>query len=196
MEKILNKVQKPLIWAFLIISALMLITSLCYSTDYIYITPDSGPISTSVYSTINSTNNIIFYCSIVSIVLFAILCIAGNKYRKNYYISNLVIGSACAGVSLVFTIVTIIKNISCISELNDNMEGIINETKYYDLDSSGNVIENYTVSLRFSYFALVVGIIAVIIFGLCIAFTILKYINSVKYAKGLQNKATVERIGE
>lgn len=193
MEKNLNKVQKPLLWAFLIISALMLVTALCYSTDYIYITPDSGSTSAAVYPTINGANNIIFYCSVVSIVLFAILCIAGNKYRKKYYISNLVVGSVCSVGSLIFTIVSIIKNIQCVLEIDKNMDAIVNETRFYNLDKNGNIIEDYVVNFRFSYFALVVGIIAAIIYGLTLAFTIVKYIYS---NKEFTYQISNEKVGE
>lgn len=194
MNKILNKVQKPLIWAFLIISALVLISALCYSTKYVYIVPSSGNTSKEVYPKINSANNFIFYTSIISIVLFAVLCIAGNKYRKQYYISNLVVGCASFGVSFALLVVSIIFNISALSAISDNNTKLVDEVSQFEIDKiiSG---EEITIQNGFAYFALVICIIAAVVAALGLAFTVLKFISSKKDLKEI--KATnLKEVGE
>lgn len=185
MEKILNKVQKPLLWSFLIVSALVLVTSLCYMTNYIYIVPDSGSTCEEVFHTLNKTNNMILYSAIVAIVAFAVMCIVGNKYRKKYYIANLVVGVLAAGVALVMAIINIILNISAIGAINSNIAGIAEEIWFYypSLENASGVALN----LGFSYFALIVAILSALIYALNLAFIVVKFIIGRSTKNAIEN---------
>lgn len=175
MLKLLNKFQKYVLWSFCLVGVAMLIVTLCYMTKYVYILPENVgkcPETAIVYPLLEKANNCFLIVSLCIIVLFAIVCIFGNKYRKKYYVSNLVAGVSASSIGLILTVISMVLNIKALSSLNENFEALDKFNKTVDLSGK------YALDTVWPTVGLVVTILALLVFAVNIAFTIVKYILS------------------
>lgn len=175
MLKTLNKFQKYIVWAFCLSAVAFVVLALCYMTEFIYIAPDNAcPETKIVYPELHTVNNLLLYFGVILLVLFAIVCIVGNKYRKKYYISNLVVGCTASGVGIVFSIVCMIFNINAMGVLSDHYDVLYSYAEGYNKGGSYNLENTWQVLTN------VFMVITLIIFGLNLAYTIVKFIISKK----------------
>ncbi|MGM9971720.1 MAG: hypothetical protein ACI35W_04865 [Anaeroplasmataceae bacterium] len=173
MLKILNKAQKYVLWSFCLITVGMLIIALGYMTQYVYIMPDAScPETSKVYPLLEDANNVILYLSIILIVVFAVMCIFGNKYRKKYYISNLVVGCAGSTIGIAFAVTCMIFDIKALNALNANFDAL--NTFNEGFNKGGK----FALDTAWPTAALVIFVIAIIVFAINLAFSIVKYIVS------------------
>ncbi len=209
MENLINnkKIQKIVLWLFLLAGAAIAIASLFYATNFTYYSTQlaDGGIGTVLLQeesnypemyqawvsnkgailsnykdfvdAMNSANTYLLYIGVISIVLFAILCIFGNKYRKKYYLSNLLAGTVISGVCIVLALVAVILNIKVIDLFNDNKSVLEVLDKYYDTSNSYGLNCNYVTAAN------VILIIAIIIFALNLIYCVIKYVYTVKADK-------------
>ena len=114
--------QKYLCLAMLILGALALIYSFCYSsgalsklnivlnngnfTEYVA----EGKNDASIAADIQGFNNLLMYCGIAIICLAVILYITACNKRRNYYVSNYVATGVVAGGSIAISLVMMIMN--------------------------------------------------------------------------------------
>ena len=122
--------------------------------------------------TYNSCNDILLFSGLIGLVVFAVLCIFGNKYRKKYYLSNLIVGVALNALMVILTVVTIVYNIRVFALFADNKHtlGLIKD--------NFDILKEYTLSLSYCYAAFVFQILALVAYGLNIAYTVVKFITS------------------
>lgn len=192
-----KKFQSIVLWSFLIIAAVGFVFSLAYATNFWnvdnknevskriiaatlgeydethYTSSDAIVIETQkkylhFIRTLNSANTYLFLSHIVVVVLFAAMCILGNKYRKKYYISNLVAGIVAPVVAIVLAIVGIVKNMQVVSAYKD--------AEHYLLALKAYNNTKITVSTSYQSVMFVVLVLEIVVFGLVMAYTILKYL--------------------
>ena len=120
----------------------------------------------------NATNNALLLTGIIGIILFAVLCIFGNKYRKKYYLSNLIVGLVANIVMALLVIVSIILNINVWTNFADAKPTLRFLKEVYDQQNF------YPLSLSYCYITFVIQIISLVVFGLNIAYTVIKFIFS------------------
>ncbi len=221
---ILNiKIQKIVLWLFLLAAAAVIVGGLIYSTNFCYYStkqatngsitkmfladgekfPDlykiwGEPRSAGETQLINgykefteafeSTNTYIFISGVVCVAIFAIMCIFGNKYRKKYYLSNLIVGIVGGIISITLMVVGIILNINTIGKFNDNKPLLEFISAYRD------VAQNYGVNANYCYATMVIQIIAVAIFVIFIIFTVLKYFAS--KSNTIETESSLEEVTE
>ncbi len=209
MENLINnkKLQKILLWLFLLAGAAIAVAGLFYATNFTYYSTqlaDGGignvllgeeenfPQAYEMWikdktavlnnykdfvNAMNSANTYLFVIGVVTIVLFAILCIFGNKYRKKYYVSNLLAGTIISGVAIVLAVVAVILNIKVIGLFNDNKTILEVLKAYYDNSNSYGLNCNYITAAN------VILIISIVIFALNLVFCVMKYVFTVKADK-------------
>ena len=210
-----NKIlQKTLLWGVLLASAAMIVAALFYATNFRFFSTLSDSLLTkyinslasdewkaeyfssatkdatlSGYSdftkTFNSCNNWLLYTGLIGVVFFAVLCIFGNKYRKKYYLSNLIVGVGLNALIVVLTIVTIVYNIRVFALFSDNKHTLEFLKDNFDIQN------DYPLSLSYCYGALAIQIVALVAYGLNIAYTVLKFITS-----KVNNESYNEKIGD
>lgn len=118
--------QKYICLVMLIVGALALLYSFCYSTGSL--SELAQMIDTSVASKpsrfmaaagkndatlvkdIQGFNNLLMYMSIVMILFAVVLYITGCNKRRNYYISNYVATGLCAGGNIIISVILMILN--------------------------------------------------------------------------------------
>lgn len=170
----LNKFQKYILWAFCFASAAFVVLALCYMTQYVYIGSNYNcPETKLVYPKLHLTNNLLLLFGLLLLVCFAIVCIVGNKYRKKYYISNLIAGCTVSGVGIAFGVTCMVCNIRAYNYLIANFDELyfyncINSDGYKYLNTHWQTITNVVLA------------IAIIVFAVNLAFCILKYLFSKK----------------
>ncbi len=201
-----NKIQKILLWLFLIAGAAICVAGLIYATNFTYFTTELGNgglrsvINTGYnndpdtygalkkawdanYKGVNATyldfvdgfnsaNTFIFISGVVIILLFAVICIFGNKYRKKYYLSNLLAGTILGGVAIALALVGVILNIKVMGFFNDNKTLLDCISDYYDVN------HDYSVNLAYVTFCNIILIVSIVIFALNIVYTVLKFVAS------------------
>ncbi len=118
---------------------------------------------------LNNANNYLFISQFFIICLFAVMCILGNKYRKKYYIGNLVGGIAVPVIAIVLCIVGIVKNNEVLSKYKDAEVCI----KAFKSSFNG---EHYSPSMAFQTGMLVILIIEIVYYLFIMAYTILKFV--------------------
>ena len=100
------------------------------------------------------------------------MCIFGNKYRKKYYLSNLIVGLVANIVMALLVIVSIILNINVWTNFADAKPTLRFLKEVYDQQNF------YPLSLSYCYITFVIQIISLVVFGLNIAYTVIKFIFS------------------
>lgn len=119
---------------------------------------------------LNSTNTFIFVSQAIIIGLFAVICIFGNKYRKKYYLSNLISGVVAGSAAIIFNVVGIVLNSKVIKDYN--------EGHLYMAATKAYTNQTDALNLNYQKVMLVFLLIGVVYYALFIAFTVLKFIFS------------------
>lgn len=119
---------------------------------------------------LNKTNNYLFVSQALIVALFAVICIFGNKYRKKYYLSNLISGVVAGSAAIILNVVGIVLNNKVISDYDGGHLYMAAAKAYTNQSDALN--DNYQKAMMIF---LIVGIVFYAIF---IAFTVLKYIFS------------------
>lgn len=133
-------------------------------------------------------NKMVFYLSVVSFVMIAIMLICANASRKKYYISNLVSGVACPAVIIIMGIVTIVFIAIAsghISNDTNNWLGLgsmVNAAKYDEaielyLEKEASEAALSTTSL--SIYMVLIGIF-IVASGALIAYNVFRYLDTKK----------------
>ncbi len=137
---------------------------------------------------LQSANNSIFYLSIIGFVSIAIACIAGNFSRRKFYISNLVCGLIYPIVTIVCSIIALVKMVALSGEFASCTEDF---QTYYELQiakaekwnqSTDGITKISGDSIIYYYVILVIAIVCACTFAY---FTIRKFLKT--YPR-LQNK--------
>lgn len=222
-----NKVQKIVLWLFLLAAAAVIIGGLIYSTNFYYYStkkatngsitkmfisnmeniPDKYKNLYEIWgsaksagetqlidgykaftSSYQNTNTVIFTSGVICVVIFAVMCIFGNKYRKKYYLSNLIVGVVGGLASITLMVVGIILNINTIGKFNDTKPLLEFISDYND------VMHNYGVNTNYCYAVMIIQIVAIVIFAIFIIFTILKYIAS--KSDTVETESSLEEVTE
>lgn len=195
MKNLLNNklLQQILLWSFLIVAAVAATFSLAYSTNFAFFDGDTNAlVAASNYTKVgepvpanltqildnyakfvdkfNSVNSYLLVSQLLIVCLFAVLCVLGNKYRKKYYISNLVGGVAAGGIALVLNVVGIILNSQVVSSFNDNKDYLRVCKKAYDVNNYTSF--NTVIQTVMMIFLIIGAVLSVLL----ICFTILKFI--------------------
>ncbi len=186
-------VQSIILWSFLIIAAVGLLVTLAYATNFNNV-DDKDAIVTSIMETVmnnykagwgsevatvkenyynfidvlNKTNTYLFVSHVVIIVLFAAMCILGNKYRKKYYISNLVGGIVAPLTAIVLSVIGIIKNSNVISAFGDTEEYLLALKAFNNVDIS--------VSTTYQTVMMIILVVEIVIYALVLCYTIVKFL--------------------
>lgn len=71
---------------------------------------------------LQKTNNGLFYLSLFSLVMVAVMLLCANGSRRKFYISNLVSGVVCPALTIIFTAVVLVLNITALVQLSSNFE--------------------------------------------------------------------------
>ena len=71
---------------------------------------------------LQKANNSIFYLGLFSMAMIAVMCICANASRKKYYISNLVSGIVCPGLTIGFSLTTLLFNVLAMVSLSQSWE--------------------------------------------------------------------------
>lgn len=122
--------------------------------------------------TLNSTNNYLLVSQVMIIAIFAVMCIMGNRYRKRYYLSNLIAGIACPVISVVLALVGIIKNAQVMAQFED--------CKLYLMAiKSFNSVKIHP-NLAYQTGMLILLIVEICVFILVTVYSVLKYVYSKK----------------
>lgn len=188
--KVLNKLQKYIIWSFLFAAVAMIVVALTYMTKYVFVVNIYENVQKCkeldiVYPLLDKFNDLVLIWGVVLIAVFAILCIVGNKYRKKYYISNLVAGCVASVTGLLGTIICLVSNIKALNSLKEHYTAIDKFVK--EADSSGR----YQIDLVAPNAANVVLGICIAVFVINLAFAIVKFVLSNKQVK---NEDSVENV--
>ncbi len=218
-----NKVQKIVLWLFLLASAAVIIGGLIYSTNFYYYSTKqatNGSITkmfisdgekfpelyaiwgsprsagekqlingySAFTSSYQSTNTLIFISGVVCVAIFAVMCIFGNKYRKKYYLSNLIAGLVGGITSIILMVVGIISNINTIGKFKDT------KPLLEFIDAYRDVANNYGVNTNYCYATMIIQIIAIVIFVIFITFTVLKYFAS--KSNTVETESSLEEVTE
>lgn len=77
-----------------------------FISDYV----SKGKTDATLYNEIQPFNNALMYCGIVMILLSVLLYITACHSRRNYYVSNIVATSVCAGGNIVMSLVLLVMN--------------------------------------------------------------------------------------
>ena len=120
----------------------------------------------------NAANNSLLLTGVIGVVLFAVLCIFGNKYRKKYYLSNLIVGLVANIAMVLLVIVSIILNIKVWANFADAKPTLRLLKETYDQQNF------YPLSLSYCYATFAIQIISLVVFGFNIAYTVIKFIFS------------------
>lgn len=119
---------------------------------------------------LNKTNTFIFVSQVIIVVLFAVVCIFGNKYRKKYYLSNLIAGVVAGVTAIAFNIVSIVLNNKVMS---DYKKGHI-----YMAATKSFSNQSDPLNLNYQKIMLVFLIIGIVFYTVFTIFTVLKFIFS------------------
>ncbi|MDE6655913.1 MAG: hypothetical protein K2J85_02865 [Anaeroplasmataceae bacterium] len=132
-------------------------------------------------------NNMILYLGAVSLVMVAIMFICTNATRKKYYISNLVSGIACPSVCIIMSLVAIIFNVICVSDISANYDvlnwGSLANGDYYNR-AVEQFIANDTSAFSVNVLPIVIYIVIMGLFivasGAMIAYAVFRYLDTRK----------------
>lgn len=145
-----------------------------------------------LWKDLQSANNSIFYLSIIGFVSIAVACIAGNFSRRKFYISNLVCGLIYPIVTIVCSIIALVKMValsgefaSCTEDFQTYYELQIAKQQKYNLSTDG-ITKISGDSIIYYYVILVIAIVCACAFAY---FTIRKFLKT--YPR-LQNKNDME----
>lgn len=75
-----------------------------------YFTAGEGKYDATLYNDIQGFNSALMYCGIVMILLAVCLYITACHKRRNYYVSNIVAVSVCAGGNFIISLVLLVMN--------------------------------------------------------------------------------------
>ncbi|MCR5706241.1 MAG: hypothetical protein K6G48_05545 [Acholeplasmatales bacterium] len=197
-----NKIlQKSLLWGILLASAAIIVAALFYSTNFRFFSTLSDSLLTKYINSLasdewkelyfssstkdatlkgysdftaafNKCDNWLLGTGLVGVVSFAVMCIFGNKYRKKYYLSNLIVGVALPAMMAIFTVITIILNINVWNLFADNKHTLEFMKENFD------VTDEYPLTLVYCKAAFVIQLVALVVFVLNIVYAVLKYISS------------------
>ncbi|MDE7329639.1 MAG: hypothetical protein K2N30_00880 [Clostridia bacterium] len=115
--------QKYICLAMIIVGALATFYAFIYGTGALselgytlnnknksYFTASKGLNDATLYLDIQPFNTALMYCGIVMILLAVVLYITASHKRRNYYISNIVATSVCAGGNIIMSLVLLVMN--------------------------------------------------------------------------------------
>lgn len=208
MKNLINnkKVQSIILWSFLIIAAITAAYGLAYSTNFAFFDGEKNTITGTAammeaygkaptniveildgygdfYDAVQKANTFIVLSQLGLVVVFGCMCVVGNKYRKKYYISNLIAGVVGSIASIVLNVAGIILNNKVVTEYKANYEFL------YALDKKLDVKNVCKLGTGIQTGAMIIMIIGIVIAVLVLAYTVLKYIVNLKNDVITENNA-------
>lgn len=135
--------------------------------EFIYTTMDNYK---AFCNLVTSVNNYLLISHVIIVALFAVMCILGNKYRKKYYLENLIGGIAVPVISIVLVLVGIVQNKKVVSSFNDNIYYLRAHEFRMDQNNSTQLNTNFQTAM------LIIMVIEIVIFALVCAYTVVKYL--------------------
>lgn len=173
----LKKITKPVNVIYLLLTACMLLLTLLFMTGYQALsivensdlTNQTAEVRDAIMitrDTLQTVNNNILYLFVIAIVSYVVLQIFGNGYRKKLYKSNLIVGIVLPSLVIAYGIFTLVMLINALNVFQTNYDVV-----YGYLTKFNTVISDaFTINL-----SLVAVGLYIVVNGLYIAYTVLKY---------------------
>lgn len=155
----------------------------CQKTDYKF--NDMYNVLYNFNQELQLANNLYLMVGVVSLVMLVIMAICSNLSRKKYYISNLVSGVVCPGVSIILVIVALVFNFLPMGTLSKNYDMINwgalgNQVSWEKAANQYAATPRDTSSFTINSVPLIIFgiflILFIIVCGLLIAYNVYRYL--------------------